>query len=821
MTPHQEIDSQITNPNSTQIEQSRPHSPQTASQTLETLITQNPDHQTSAPTPQQQEEEQEHEQEPEPEQEQNPQVLDQVEEQDPEEQSGMTLSPPASTAQPMTGLHVTLPDHTHAPPLTSPTNPHRRPNKRKPKKGARNTKKLQAIDKKVQTLIEKLNPIPFVPSKALDFSKHEALLRRLGLWDFVHIEFNRTVRVDLIAQLVASYDQKSRCSYVNDFRINVNRADLARALKLPPVKKEKGSAMEGVDLDWEPFSDESTAFLEDFVSNWVLLHEDTWMMPGEVMNWTLAVKDGHPEKVDWSSLFWIMVEKELMQGEKLGDCYYASHLQYLIKFQREAVLREEPKMELVLEVKEGEEDGAGDVKMGGANEFVAHDNVIMDEANIELTLGQDVVEKDEVKHDAEMDVAACKEEEEHGRWLMDGKQLSGEHFLLPCRDQTEGSKQEDEEVDEENEEDEEEEAGFGIGLNGHTLSGDGLTGNLLHGMETAHIPFNLQGQFNDQPSVELLTSTAETRTTFGGSFMFTNGVKRDLGHEHDISNHSLNGSNKRLRIDGPWDHKSDDIGSCLEVAHNMLEKARMMHEAKEGAYQDLSMNQQYLLNELQRRDAVIDHMNKTKCEEQQKKNGEIFRLERELYVMGNLIEGYRKALKESHKVIHDQRQRCTCQPPEEPLYKDAGPGGLVLSTTELEKQREKQEEEERLNRFVAEQMFEDATKMYIGKLELHLNKITLLDEKLVHLENEVKLLHESSAKGKVSEIPAIDAVLQSLPSDVTDIYRAVIGSSDVIDRADKGCDVIFLLFLLHEELISNGISLVTQPSFGCFGSGIY
>ncbi|GAA0149329.1 hypothetical protein LIER_08536 [Lithospermum erythrorhizon] len=66
----------------------------------------------------------------------------------------------------------------------------------------------------------------FPPSKILYFAKHGKLLMKLGFWDFVHIGFDRTVRIDLIAQLVATYDSKARCSFVDGVRIRVNRPDL-------------------------------------------------------------------------------------------------------------------------------------------------------------------------------------------------------------------------------------------------------------------------------------------------------------------------------------------------------------------------------------------------------------------------------------------------------------------------------------------------------------------------------------------------------------------------------------------------------------------
>ncbi|GFY99014.1 hypothetical protein Acr_13g0004150 [Actinidia rufa] len=819
----------------------------------------------------------------------DPQVLDlegdQQNHQDPDDRSGMSSSylspPPLSLIPPITDPQ---------PPLTSPSNVSRRPNKRK--KGGK--QKQQAIEKKVQTLTQNLKPIPFVPSKTLNFDKHQKLLKRLGLWDFVHVQFDPTLRLDLIAQLIVNYDQKSRCSYVNELRVAVNRADLARAFKLP-VKKDKGGNMvsEAVDLDSEEVlvSEESIAFIEEFVSNWVLLHEDTWILPNEVLNWTRAIKDRHPEKVDWAGLIWFMVEKELMQGKLLEDCYYASHLQYLIKSQREEMFWEEqpklepevevkvkeeddcvevktmgqepevevkvkeeddcvelktmgqepvgevkvkeeddcvevktmgqepevevkvkeeedcvevktmvqePEVEAELKVKEEEEDGkevtteqehmegvegvaeaeaeaeaeavavaaeakeeedGGEVKMGDFDDFQGHeseDNDLVEEPNVELTLGKEIVDKEEeeVKDGDMMDVEES-EVEEQGQWLLDGKNISGDHFLQHCTieadtcvDDGDEERKLDEEVDEEVDEDEDEsdDDGFNLMSKRNTLEGDVLTGNLLHGMETAQIPipFDLPGELRDGPDMELLSS----RNSDGPS-VFGNSSKREMVHEHDVSHDSLNGNNKRLRTDGSWSHKSSDFEMCMEEMHHWMEKARMTYRAKEQVCEESNMNQQFLLTELQRRDNVIDHLHKTKQEEVHKKDGEIYRLERELYLMGNLLEGYRKALKETHKAFSEYRQRC--QLPEEPLYKDAGPGGVVLSAMELEKQRLKREEEDRLNRIVIEQQVKELEEEAVGKLEAHLNEVHRLDKRLMDFENEVKLMKELSSKPKVTE----------------------------------------------------------------------
>nr|GMC70411.1 probable serine/threonine-protein kinase kinX isoform X1 [Ipomoea batatas] len=706
-------------------------------------------------------------------------------------------------------IHVAVPpmggDMLDAP-LPSPANPNRRAPKRK--KGKFYAKKQQAIDKKLSTLLGSLNPIPFVPSKILDFSKHEKLMKQLGLWEFVHIEFDQNIRVDLVAQLVASYDPRLRCSYVNERRIQVSRADLGRALKLH-VKKEKGGAnlLEGVDLDGESLPDESVAIIEDFVSNWVLLHEDAWIMPSEVLNWTKFIKDKHPEKVDWAGLFWFMVEKELIRGEKLEDCYYAAHLQCLIKSQREVLFSEEPDkgqneegllgeetekvqhesrllhgegllgeetekaqhesrllhgegllveetekvqhesrlfIEEPADVEEVKEVDVGawesDVKVGGVAEG-QEEGTLIKELNVELTLGQDVheiemgqdvQEMEDVKDAEMMDFEEHVEEEqeegeERGPFL---QKCMKEGMSLDENEQTEGENEELEEEDEE----QEGEDGLAIPpmVDPLGVGGDGHAENYLEAMETTQIALDSHGHLPFQSSVDILASRTDLNS--GGTF-FDHGGKRGAEHDDVIGSHSL-GGNKRLRMDSPWDNKSLDFGTCIEQMEQLMTRAKMLYEAKEQNEQDCNMYNQYLSAEVQKRDHVINSLHK----ETQKRDQQIFRLERELFMMGNILEGYRKALKNTHVAFAEYRLHA--QLPEEPVYKDAGPGGLVLSTTEIEKIRCAQEEEYRSNCLMLELKAKEVEEDYVTEFEMHMNKVLALDNRLTILSDNMKELKE-------------------------------------------------------------------------------
>ncbi|KAK8519353.1 hypothetical protein V6N12_025393 [Hibiscus sabdariffa] len=540
-------------------------------------------------------------------------------------------------------------------------------------KGKKNTTRRRfqgkKAQKKLEILSEVLNPIPFVPNKTLDFLSHENLLKRLGLWDFVHLEFDRDLRLDLIAQLIATYNSQNRCSYVSGYRIGVNRADLSRALNLYK-KKDKD-----IIVDIEE-SKESVGFLEELVSYWVLLHEDTWMMPADVFNWTKMIKEGHFEKVDWAGLIWFMMEKELTAAPNLKNCYYASHMQRLIKYQKEDLLLEKPEKG-GYDAKEEEEEHnvPGDFKMSAGSVNESQEGSQLEEKNIELSLGgqDNLMNKDVIKEAVvgDEDVMDCegskKDEPQLVQWHLDGDShmdVGGENFLRRCDlgdvDMVEEKKQEKgEEVDmgkeeeigegeeEQEEYDEQEEQlgeGFPISPKGDNLEGVHST-NLLEGMETVDLPITTGLHIRDNSPGEFLVSRVDAQKVPAVSSFPGNGNKREIDHEND-----LNLSSKRLSTDRQWD-KSSEFDMCMGQMQHLMEKARMLYVAKEQACGDSSMHQQVLLHELQQRDSVIEHLQKAKFEEQQKRQMEVYRLERELYSMENLLNGYRKALKETNRAF--------------------------------------------------------------------------------------------------------------------------------------------------------------------------
>ncbi|CAN1759455.1 hypothetical protein LINPERHAP1_LOCUS7136 [Linum perenne] len=653
--------------------------------------------------------------------------------------------------------------------------------------------KVKKLQMKLEALNENLNLIAFKPAKDLDFASHEEVLKRLGLWDFVNLKFDSNLRTDLVSQLIASYDPQLRASYVNEARVKVNRADLARALKLP-AKKDKVSASEGETEVKE--SEEAIAFVDELVSTWMLLHDDTWMMPADIHNMTRTIKEGSFERFDWAGLIWSMVEKELSAAPNLGNCYYASHLQCLIKCQKENLLKEddsqkeyvqvEEEVEVEEVVKTSEEYHVVTVLKEVEVEEVVKTNeeshvvTVLKEDSIELSLGgSDNAVKDsgdgteKGKEDEDQEQAMVVEEdkevvEEQGEWF---KSSMDQSFLQHC---SSAVKADDSECEEEKKQEAEQDVvmneaveGEGVEMNEAVeemdfdrspKEDDTLDGvdseNLLESMEVGQGALSSEMQLHaNLSSGDFLASRVDIDTNnHGSTSLYGNGNdhKRGIGQlddEGDIPHHAFH---KRIRSDEqqPYEEGKAPLESevCFDQLQFWLDKARVSQMEKEKGIQEANENQQLLHNELQARAEMIQHLQNVRYAEDQKRRMEIYKLERELYMMGNLLEGYRKALKETHKSFADYRLKRPF--PEEPLYKDTGIGGLVLTATEVEKLRK--EEEERLNRLEIENKLKEFELEWAGKFQAHEEKIESLGGRLLDTEKNVNLLKEMQVKRSTS-----------------------------------------------------------------------
>ncbi|KAL8229599.1 hypothetical protein R6Q57_014499 [Mikania cordata] len=697
--------------------------------------------------------------------------------------------------------HTTLPEPiAHANdtknPLRSPKNYWRRSNKRK--KGGRN----KWVMNKIENLKDALNFIAFKP-KALYLDKHEDVLKRLGLYEFSTIEFDHRIRTDLLVQLIVNYDSKKHCSYVNEKRILVSRAALAKALKLPAMKQDKGSRpVVEVDLDSDVYSDEVIGFIEDFVFNWMLLHEESWIMPVEIVNWTRCIRDGHPEKLDSSSLIWYKVEKELSQGDKLSDCYYASHLQHLIRSQKDQLLKDEDDD---CAIDDGEEIVKADEQPKEKVSVVQKDDVELNlGSDVEKTVHQEVrkanetmvdTEECEVRQDNEtmvnaeecavrkddetmvdaeecvvikddetmVDVEECTEKEvaEEMEEQLNWKNGLNESILQRCQssdlnDYEEIKVQEvnDQEIEQVKDKSEEEGAdgrfveNFGMKLK-DDLMDDGLTGNFHQSVEISNIPYGSHGV----SSMDIFRSRDDSFMSHGGLSFFDNCGKRVMELEEDM--HHLDGNSKKLKTNEMWDYNQNDFGFYMMQMQHWMEKAKMIHELKEESFANSHCHQNLAMSQMQEHNQMMEMVIKSREEELEKKNAEVSRLERELYLMEQLLAGYRKALNDMRFKFSEYRRHVVALQ-EEPLYKDAGPGGLVLSTQELEKQRLKQEN--MMNFQALAKSFEED---WVCQMKIQYERASKMAEKLVFVGNELKKVKELAAHRKGTQKPWNE--LQSSP----------------------------------------------------------
>ncbi|PIA57953.1 hypothetical protein AQUCO_00500110v1 [Aquilegia coerulea] len=664
-------------------------------------------------------EKQQVEEEEEPEEELEEEPEEKLIEQD-DEPEGMDLSSPLHAPPMDDGLVLGLVLDTGNHPNVT-----RRPTKKK-KTRRLNQKKQAALDRKLKLIRKNLHPVPFVPAKKLNFAKHEDLLKRLGLWDFVNMEFDGDIRSDLLALVIASYNSSHRYSIVNDVRIRFSRADLARALKLP-VKKEKSNSLETSDFDSEAVSEESKLFILDFMSNWVLLlHDDTWILPKEVVNASALIRDGQLHKVDWPGLIWFMVEKEISQeAPKVGTLYYASHIQCLIKSQRDDLFKVEPILEVSLD---GEEDDV-DLKIGNSEDYQGQD--------LELCLGQDKIENEKQYKDD--DIMDYQESGSTAHWLLDGKNHMNNHFLRPCN-LNEAQNLESQYMSKDDADDE----GYAPRSKSPTL-GELASTDPFQQIGSTSITYSPSLRHAEHSSGDFMYPGADAHFNSAGDNVYANDYKRDICDDDIADHHDLHARHKRMRNDV----SSSGFNYCLEQMHQWMNKARVVYEEKEQAA-NARMNDELLFSNLQQQNHELDDdLRKTRFE-LQKKQMENYKLEHELHLMTNLIQGYRKALKENERAFSEYRKRNP--EPEEPLYMDVGPGGLVLSVKDYEKQCREREEEEKMQRRMFEEMCENFQIDWFTKFKELEDMVDLLNQRLLELEKKFKSVKELLVKPKLAEV---------------------------------------------------------------------
>ncbi|KAF2607287.1 hypothetical protein F2Q68_00045038 [Brassica cretica] len=468
-----------------------------------------------------------------------------------------------------------------------------------------------------------------------------------------------------------------------------------------------------------------------------------WIMPVEVVEWGRDVKEKKLEKLDWAALLWFMVEKELKAGPELADCFFASHLQLLIRSQKEDLLREESN--------DDEDDDSGRDNCATDATELKEEETYVEEHMIELNLGQETVSEMVAEEQEQgpvekqpMDVEEDKKEEvEKWSWNEDSHEGDEENNIEGPMEMGEDEQIEDLEEEETEEDKERNEGGFPFFPNGDSLHGDGMLGDV----SPLRFASGLQMHGNSTGG-HFLASRVDMHMAMGSGSNTNN--KRQIDHENDMSYHNPDG--KRMRTEEPsWDEKPQPVEVCVDQILLWAEKARMSCAQKDRERAQSAMNQEYLMSELQRKDEMIHDLERSKYEEQQRKDLMIYRLESELRMMTSVLEGYRKALKETKKASAEHRKRCPLRD-DKPVYKDVkGSGGLVLSVAEIEKMTLKREGEDRMTRARIERQIEEFGSEWFKVFQEQMDAVESLNERLIVVENEVKICRETLSESKNDE----------------------------------------------------------------------
>jgi hypothetical protein len=586
-----------------------------------------------------------------------------------------------------------------------PGQPTRKPtNKRKKSKAF--SKYLAMGDQKLSFLKENLKLVPFSPLSSLpDLSKHEPLFRALGLWDFAHLNLDQDLRSDLIASLIAFYDQSGRKSLVNGVKISVSKADLARALSLP-VKKRSNE-----EPDHDIFkSDEAVSILSEFISCYMLFHlqedDDACILPQEVAEATQLVKEGQPDKVYWAGLIWGFVEKELQEFPQTGMCYYASHLQQLIKYQQPRLLEQSPAEDKAAPELVPEIEASGDVAMEEAEDDEEQEDNDGGEDGVEKTksldelvdVGADEMVERGLGSGPGLSLGLSGEENsgfEAGQLNWGVTQEKGDaafgHTLRPCGSNGFGfeslSKPDMDGITEVDEEGEQYMRSF--------QRMDSST-DLLQAMENVNSVnlYNTESDLNNQElnSGDFLSMNGEAANT--SSFFFTDTGKRPLteideDREEDEDDEEEEEGRvdvqavKRMRTE--TDNWTYEQPSAFDVC---MARAKALYNERSQAAISVQMQVQYLTTMIQEKDRVMHQLERSRFEDQQKYNAELSRYEQEMNIMAQLVSGYKRALKQTRHNFSEYRKKYPeGEKREKPAYGDVpNGGGLVICTKELERQ---------------------------------------------------------------------------------------------------------------------------------------
>lgn len=280
----------------------------------------------------------------------------------------------------------------------------------------------------------------------------------------------------------------------------------------------------------------------------------------------------------------------------------------------------------------------------------------------------------------------------------------------------------------------------------------GMESNLLQAMNSDTVTYNGTENAHHLSSGNFLAIGADVHKNgvdlgAGDSFFFGNNGKRhvediDDGYDDQMQTQQqfLQGNqHKRMRNS----NSSVPPGSAFFNANysdpiqNLLVNASMLYEQKEREIQEGLSQKQFMANLLQEKDAIIDSLNSARFEQENKWQAKLRSFEHDLNVMGQMVSGYKKALKQSRASFSEYRKKFPCN---KSRYQDVpNGGGLVLSVNELERKRW---EEEQQKRAAAAEMIENFKLEWLSKPDDWEKRICHLWSKTLALTREIDLLKE-------------------------------------------------------------------------------
>ncbi|VAI77163.1 unnamed protein product [Triticum turgidum subsp. durum] len=285
----------------------------------------------------------------------------------------------------------------------------------------------------------------------------------------------------------------------------------------------------------------------------------------------------------------------------------------------------------------------------------------------------------------------------------------------------------------------------------------GMESNLLQAMNSDPATYNGTENAHDLSSGNFLAMGADAHKNgvdlgTGNSFFFgNNNGKRHVEDIDDGYNDQMQtqqqflqgNQHKRMRNSS----SSVPPGSAFfnanysEPIQNLLVNASMLYEQKEREIQEALSQKQFMANLLQEKEAIIHSLNSARFEQENKLQAKLRCFEHDLNVMGQLVSGYKRALKQSYASFNEYRKKF---PSNEFHYRDVpNGGGLVLSVRELERELERKRcEEEQQKIAAANEMIGNFKLEWLSKPDDWEDRINLLWRKTEGLARELDLLKE-------------------------------------------------------------------------------